>query len=406
MDLWYQVLSKLSSESFEVLSVLADGVGVEVTTTDGESELKQKRRLLRSLENLIDEKEDAHIKPFLFSFLQFLPDPLACDLSLLLSGVCAKKLETQETQVSDTASILKGLGIDSSTSTFRKDFRIVGIIGSSQRDHLNYISLCGQIAEGKKRGYSNEEIASAIRKSVQAGTHLRTYLDSKIDLPLEKVLSFIRSYLKEKSATELFQDLNNTVQMESEDVQSFVLRAMELREKIAISSAAEGSIAYDAKCVESLFFHTVRTGMADDAVKARLDPFLRKGVSTPDDILIQEVNAAASEEAERRKKRGAVELRRKARVAEATVAEKFVPGSGKKLDEPLNPMLEQVKEMTREMKLLREEVNALKATSKPFEPGCDFCKRKGNQRSCRHCWACGAGDHVMQSCPNKNSSLN
>ena len=195
----------------------------------------------------------------------------------------------------DTMALLKTLGLDSSsTSSFRREYKISVNIGLAQKDDLNYISLCGQISEGKNHGYPDAGIAAAIHKAVQPGTNLRTHLDSKIDLPLDQVISFIRSYVKEKFSTELFQDLNNLVQSDTDDAQAFILRAMEL-EKVLMASEAEGSIHYDADLVQSLFLHTMCTGLVDDVIKARIEPLVRKIADTPDDVLIQEVNIAASE---------------------------------------------------------------------------------------------------------------
>ena len=151
---------------------------------------------------------------------------------------------------------------------FQRDFKITGTIGAiNSKEALNYISLCSQIAEGRRKKYPDEEIAMAVRKAVCAGTPMRTYLDSSTDLKLDEVVSFVRNCLGEKSASELFQTLTNLVQNDKEDAQMFVLRALELREKVAQSSAIDGSVRFDAGAIQDAFKHAVKTGLSSDQIK-------------------------------------------------------------------------------------------------------------------------------------------
>ena len=175
-----------------------------------------------------------------------------------------------------------------------------------------------------------------------------------------------------------------------------------------MASEAEGSIRYDADLVQSLFLHTIRTGLVDDSVKARIEPLVRKGADTPDDVLIQEVNIAASEEAERKQKRchlgGA---RRKVGTSEVnTRPEPPICDQRSAIQEAMAPILSEFKTMTEEIKTLKQEVNQLKS-KKNFRGGCDHCKKNDKAESCRHCWRCGAGDHMSRQCPkNKTKSSN
>ena len=300
------------------------------------------------------------------------------------------------TGMQGTVLLLQSLGIDPSTpNNFRKEFKIMGTIGTISKDSLNYISLCSEINDGKKKGYKDGEIAMAIRKAVCPGSNLRTYLDSKTDLTLDGMLSFIHSALKEKSSTELFQDLSNAHQLETEDSQKFVLRAMELREKVLQASQADGSIRYDESLVQAVFLRTVRTGLYDDTIKARIDPFIRKGASTSDEELIQELNLVASEEAERKLKKGMAE-KRKVNINEACAS----------IDDPL---LNTVKEMSEQIKSLKKDLDELKSSKnyekkRPFRRGCDYCSKQGKGATCRHCYRCGAGDHLMSNCKKSSSS--
>ena len=268
------------------------------------------------------------------------------------------------------------------------------MIGSTTKDSLNYISLCSQIADGKKKKYKEDDICIAIRNAVTPGSHLRTYLDSKSDMSLESMVSFIRSAMKEKSSTELFQDLNNAAQTDSEDAQQFVLRAMELRQKVVMASEAEGSIRYDANLVQSLFMHTVRTGLQDNAIKARIEPLIKTSAATSDDLLIKELNLITSEEEERKVKISVATDRKKlVNVAEVTTGPVVT-------DALLNTVLQ----LGEQLKTLQRDMDGLKANSgkgrrKPStRRGCEHCAKAGTGATCRHCFRCGAGDHLILQC--------
>jgi hypothetical protein len=81
------------------------------------------------------------------------------------------------------AEVLKALGLDNSNNMLKREFRITGIVGTTA-ECITYISLGSQIAEGRKRGYSDEDISLAIKKAVKGGSELRTILDAKIDMDL------------------------------------------------------------------------------------------------------------------------------------------------------------------------------------------------------------------------------
>ena len=434
MDAWRDIENELRQCALPDILALAIGIDADDTSwKDEASDLKKKKKIIRTIEDMVDEVDEKDKLEHMKLFLPHLPEVVAKKLMASvfkeessgisggISGVTGSaehsdvdvKIEGDRlSHMLDTMALLKLLGLDNSaTSTFRREFKISGTIGSAQRDHLNYISLCGQISEGRKRGYTDTDISAGIRKAVQPGTNLRTYLDSKIDLPLDQVISFIRSYLKEKSSTELFQDLNNLVQLESEDAQSFVLRAMELREKVLMASGAEGSIRYDADLVQSLFLHTIRTGIADDAVKARMEPLVRKGAVTPDDLLVQEVNIAASEEAERKQKRCNLGTRKRVGVAEVNthIDQEPMCDQRSEIQQAMAPILAEFKSMAEEMRMLKKDVNEMKkdrqgSGSRPYLAcKCDHCKAKGAD-NCRHCFKCGAGDHFAAKCQKSKPS--
>ena len=304
-------------------------------------------------------------------------------------------------RLEETVTLLKCLGLDSVTSSLRREFKFSGSIGSGHKDSLNYISICGQVHDAKKKNYTDDEILAAIKKATVPGTSLRTYLDAKKDRSLESVLTLIRYYLKEKGSTELLNDLRGLCQMEGEDSQLFILRAMELREKILIASEGDSETVVDKSLVQSMFVRTLTTGLTDDYVKIRISPLLRAGVS--DDVIIREVNQAMSEDLERKQKMGQDEPHRRVKVNQVSLPPKDSTTENA-ISVAVAPLLEQVKEMAAAIQGLQKEVTQLQAKKTGYQGGCKDCRTKGIGNTCRHCWKCGAGDHISLNCPLRNAN--
>jgi hypothetical protein len=156
--------------------------------------------------------------------------------------------------------------------------------------------------------------------------------------------------MKEKTSADLYKDLNEVIQKETEDAQSFVLRAMDLREKILMAPEMEGSVQFDKAQVQSMFLHTIRTGLRDADVRTKLDRVLKEGIE--DEKLIEEINTASIEESVRQKKRGAA-TKKSVSIAQADVTSSAI-------SEALAPLLGTVKQLNEEVKSLRGEVAEMK----------------------------------------------
>ena len=298
-DIQFRDESELRKCTAVVLREVARTIGV--TDANLEEAGEASRGLLRLVQQVFDESPPDELNKVFLKCLPIVPDDISQKLmSILMQKAPANQQETVEKKESgDVAELLKVLGLESKSSAFRREFRIAGNIGSST-GCITYISLCSQIQEGRKKGYSDDDITMAVKKAVTPGSELRTILDVKTDMPLPTVLNFIRSFMKEKSATELCRDLSEIVQKENESPQTFVLRAMELREKISLAPVHEGTVQYARSQVQDMFIHAIRTGLSNANVRAKLDTALRRGVD--DEALLMDINAAATEEFERDKK--------------------------------------------------------------------------------------------------------
>ena len=320
------------------------------------------------------------------------------DSTLSEHGDCASvtgTMSVKEAEIRTTVDILKKLGIaDAGTSAFRRDFKIIEKIDGPVDKRLDYISLCSQISEAKRKGYLESEIVYGVKKAVVPG-ELRTYLDSKKDMSLEDVMRMIRGSYSERSASEMFQDLHLLSQEEREDAKSFLFRALTLRQRIIDASEAENEIK-DTNMIRNAFLHAVRTGLRQESIRAHMSPLLEKNRNTPDAVLISEINIALSEENARQKKlHGMTPAPEKKRIqVNETVANQ----------DAMKPLLDALISMKQELATMSSSFQELK--DKPsgsrrragFIRKCQECQ-KINSPTCFHRWKCGADSHKIQECP-------
>ncbi|KAF0027602.1 hypothetical protein F2P81_020343 [Scophthalmus maximus] len=151
----------------------------------------------------------------------------------------------------------------SNGSMWCKDFKVSGQIGElKQKDRLTFSSLARQIESGLSKDYPESEIVDALIHAITPGLPLRSYPEGKDKLTLPALRRILRSHYQEKGATELYKQLTSEVQNCKETPQNFLIRAMDLRQKILFASQeADSSLKYDPALVQSLFMHTVLTGI-------------------------------------------------------------------------------------------------------------------------------------------------
>ena len=382
------------------------------------------RNILRRVQEGFDDASEEEKSKLFLAIVPLVPSAISMKVMEILldrGEETTRRRSDGNTSIQDVTTILQAIGLEpgATNSTLRREFKITGTIGTtSQKDHITYINLCGQIEDGKSKGYTDEEISQAVRKSVSPGNELRTVLDAKTDMSLEVMLQFVRGFLQEKTAAELYKDLNNMFQKEDESPQTFVLRAMGIREKIIKASATEpeGALRYDDQLIHNMFLHTIRTGLKDIAVKSEVKELLRQGTGDAD--ILTALNTAALEEEQRKMKRSDATRRRAAvnemhtSVGEASdqdvgtasggsnagVASVELADSMKQLLQEVSAMRKEIDEMRGNKKRMNVNAQTFKPTKKFQKKGCKNCEDRGWSNSCRHCWNCGADDHFSHNC--------
>ena len=203
------------------------------------------------------------------------------------------------------------------------------------------------------------------------------------------------------------------VQLPTEDPQNFLLRALNLREKIVFASEQENTkLKYDKTQCQNLFLHTIETGLLSNTIRSRMHSFLMKPGVT-DAELISQLNTAVTEEAERNSKLG-IGQKGKAKVSKVErQAVSCKIGKDKPASQPSASLSEQVlselTEIRAEVATLKQEVYYKKSASakassktpayKKMRRGCKTCHDRGEADSCRHCWKCGDATHFAYNCP-------
>ena len=305
-------------------------------------------------------------------------------------------------------------------NVLKKDFIINGKVGEPTHEKdIGYLGIVRQMADGVERGYSESEVVAAVLKAV-VPRNLRSYLNMKRNLKIAKLSQILRLHYQEKSATELYQEMINMRQEKNENSPSFVIRALETREKIMFASHEEGAITYDKKHVQSLCLSTIESGIDVDVaaiIRPCLDPSM-------DDIeIMQEVHKAeTSIKMRKQKSDNASGISKKAQVSAVGIGQE---SEVIKMLREMKSSMSSVETLKGEMQELREEVAGMRvhvdqvstnsrqnnapqdqprsqSTSRftpvlpRFTPQCFSCRQ--NNRDCDHCYKCGSQDHFARGC--------
>lgn len=292
-------------------------------------------------------------------------DELKCTMKQKLSEIqqldeLSTKQSSVQPQPQTAAHPQPFVNVQHFSPPWRKNFKISGQIGEpGQKEKLTFSSLAHQIENGLSRGYPECEICDAVIRAISPGLQLRSYLEGKSNLTLPTLRRILRSHFQEKNATELYKQLTSECQGNKETPQSFLMRVLDLRQKILFASQeVESGLKYDPALVQSMFLHTVLTGLQSDSIKVDMQPLLLD-TKTTDEALLEKLNIACANEAERQKKK-------KTSVQHPTTVVHSVKSSDETTDKKLSVTSSGPKSSSSvlsELKELRTDVASLKTLS-------------------------------------------
>lgn len=306
----------------------------------------------------------------------------------------------------------------------RKEFKIHGgQIGDSTSD-ISYNNISKQIDEGLKDNHTMGEITRAVLRIIKPG-NFKEMLESKEDMTVGELKSFLQSHLGEKSSTELFQELMTAKQLEQETPQQFLYRVMGLKQRVIFTSRqADANIRYEAQTAQNVFLHSVYQGLSDkhDDVRRELKPLLSDPAVT-DEALLRQVTKTTSEESERKRRLGR-STRPKPAYAHSGEANINEVSKGKSSAD-INAKDELIHQLSAQVQALTQVVSSLQSNATPSvkstnpEPhshcncqcstkqsrpkrtdrarGCPSCIA-GGRDDCNHCFICGEEGHRAVGC--------
>lgn len=286
------------------------------------------------------------------------------------------------------------------TIPYRKDFKIQGQIGEpGQKDKLSFMSLMHQVESASHKGVPEKEIVEGIIKSITPGLQFRIYLEGRDNLDLPTLRRLLRAHFQERGATDLYQELCNVSQGARESPQSFLLRALALKQKVLFASKeSDAMFKYDKPLVNAMFAHAVSTGLLDADIRHDMKPYLTDGNLT-DEELMEKLNLVTCREKERVKK---MQQRRPLAamidVKESSNPEKIQPDGqkdkGKSLYDEVQALKAQVAEIHRVLTTAEPGHQSLPKRRR----GCPQCQQTNKGNSCQHCYKCGNLGHFARFC--------
>ena len=199
------------------------------------------------------------------------------------------------------------------------------------------------------------------------------------DLTIGRLCQILRVNYQEKSATELYQELIAMKQEKCETPSQFLIRALEVREKIVFAAKGDGdSVKYTKDMVQGLFNKTIESGV-EEGMSGIIRPILKSNVS--DVELIQEMSTAESV-MKLRQQKGQSD-KKNVKICAAVLPEE-------------SEMMKMMVGMQKQLESMTSEISALKKDrekKEPFQPirrpAYTKCTKDGKTAECKHCIKCG-----------------
>ena len=286
-----------------------------------------------------------------------------------------------------------------------REFKINGKIGTpDQKEKLSFMSLIYQMNSGIEKGFSERDICEAVIKSISPDLPLRSYLEGKETMDMATLSKILRSHFKEPNSTALFTQLSNSKQASTESAQEYVIRLMSLRQKILFVSREE-SCSYNFDLIQNRFEHAVLVGLRNENIRNELRPILKSQGTLSDEILLEHLSLAMSDEHEHSEKF----YKRRTDISKLESSEEKQIKS-EKIDNKLLTELQSLKVSLDEISkwqdnYVRDSSRLPRQNNKQNLPRrCSECLKNKNQK-CDHCYFCGSDEHFQTGCKKRLNSL-
>ena len=328
-------------------------------------------------------------------------------------------------------------------SQFKREFKVNGTISDSRaQNKLAFCGLIRQLNAAMGNGYTEAEVVDGVIKAMVPGSAMHSYLETTTidELTLPKLWHILRSHYKEKSATELFQDLMNIVQGRREDTQAFLMCGLNLRQKVLfVSQEANSKLQANPDLVQTVFLQALENGLQSEALRVKLRPFLTEPRITEEVLREQFSTAIMSEEERKKKLLQAMHDQPSTKMNKVFVSESEnqSPAASHEAVSKRSKKQQQEDKLMAAIQAVQQDVNALKERfneapqnsysapvyqsqdprprnhqprsarkwGRPRPPqSCPFCQEQNTGQRCNHCFSCGSTDHWLAHCPHPNTS--
>ncbi|KAL4008908.1 hypothetical protein ACER0C_002760 [Sarotherodon galilaeus] len=301
-----------------------------------------------------------------------------------------------------------------------REFKIHGGQISDSASDLSFNCLCKQIDEGLAEGFSEAEVLRTVLKVIKPGT-FKDMLMTKDTLTLAELKRFLKAHLRDKSSTELFQELSNAKQLDKESPQQFMYRLMGVKQRIMFASKQGTDFQYDSKLVQGVFLHSLYQGMNEKCsyIRRDLQPHI-SDMNVTDDFILEVITRSLREDTERKTRLGqvckqkaisintaqldsdkqnAIQVQAEVQANRSAIQELTaqVSSLAKSLEKAITPVVNVATENA------YNPLPHVKQSAKPEVKGkCHQCVSQGND-ICSHCFRCGKEGHRAIGCLQKGT---
>ena len=392
------------SELLSLQDIVHGLIGGHITSLTAEKAPAEAQLKPPSADTLVPDTQSADtLVPDTPSADSLVPDPGALETP--------PKLQSGLVRLSDVAALLP-----------QREFKIFGGQISDTCAEMSYSNICKQVEDGLRANVPESEIVRAVIKVIKPGA-LKDMLCTYDGLTVAEIKGFLKSHMKGKDSSELFQELSSARQLEKETPQQFAYRLIGLKHSVLnVSNQGVASFNYDRNLVQGTFLRTLYQGFSDKHTDVRRDikPHIND-LNVTDAFILDLITESMREDTERQKRLAGSGRHRPASAYVVQQSESNDDSSGKEQGHlsadiqanrdaiqvlaaqfsSLNKNLERMFNV-RELEENTHGVDAMAVNTgvsrtKQEKGKCNNCVKQGNEK-CVHCFKCGQAGHRAVGC--------